>query len=272
VMLDGNLGLAGWQMDREQASPGETVSVVGYWQAAGSVQADYDGVLMLVGSNGVVVAEKAQRLGTPQYPSSAWGAGRPVRWVVRLPIPAAASSGAYVVKVALRDRFSGKMVGEPVAIGEVQVSGPSRVFTPPQAGMRVGTRFGSWAELYGADLSATTVSPGAALKVTLYWLALEEMPKSYTVFVHLIDAENRVWAQQDSIPQGGARPTTGWLPGEYIADAYTLQIKPDTPPGEYWIEVGLYDAADPSFPRLPVLGADGQITGDRVLLAKIAIR
>ncbi len=272
VMLDGNLGLAAWQMDREQASPGETVSVVGYWQAAGTVGADYDGVLMLVGSNGVVVAEKAQRLGTSQYPTSAWGAGRPVRWVARLPVPAAASPGAYVVKVALRDRLSRAVVGEPLVIGEVQVSGPARVFTPPQVGTRVGAQFGSWAELYGADVGATTVSPGGSLKVTLHWLALEEMPKSYTVFVHLIDAENRIWAQQDSIPQGGARPTTGWLPGEYIADAYTLHLKPETPPGEYWIEVGLYDASDPSFPRLPVLGPDGQPTGDRVLLAKIAVR
>lgn len=272
VMLDGNLGLVAWHVDRKQASPGETVSVVGYWQAAGTVQTDYDGVLTLVGENGVVVAERSVLLGTPQYPTSAWGAGRPVRWVARLPVPAAAAPGGYVVKVALRDRASGRVVGDSAAIAEVRVSGPPRVFTPPQVGMRVGTRFGAWVELYGADVAATTLRQGDSLKVTLHWLALEEMAKSYTVFVHLIDADNRVWTQQDSVPQGGARPTTGWLPGEYITDEYTLYVKPDTPPGEYWIEVGLYDAADPTFPRLPVLGADGQSVGDRVLLAKIGIR
>lgn len=272
VMLDGNLGLVAWQVDREEASPGETVSVVGYWQAAGPVQADYDGVLTLVGSNGIVIAEKAQRLGTPQYPTSAWGTGSPVRWVARLAIPAAASPGAYTLKVGLRDRADGKTVGGATVIGEVQVSGLSRVFTPPAVGMPVGARFATYAELYGADVSATTLSPGDSLQITLHWLAKDVMLTSYTTFVHLIDPENRIWAQQDSIPQGGARPTTGWLPGEYIADTYTLHIKPGTPSGEYWIEVGLYDAGDPSFPRLSVLGADGQPTDDRVLLAKIAIR
>ncbi len=270
--LGGNLNLVAWQVDREQASPGETVSVVGYWQAAGTVRADYDGVLTLVGSNGIVVAEKAMPLGTPQYPTSAWAASSPVRWVARLAIPAAASPGAYTLKVRLRDRADGRAVGDAATIGEIRVSGPPRVFTPPEVGLTVGARFDVYAELYGANVEPTAVAAGEPIRVTLFWHAAEEMPKSYTVFVHLIDAENRIWAQQDSIPQGGARPTTGWLPGEYIADTYTLQVKPDTPPGEYWIEVGLYDAGDPTFPRLRVLGAEGQPTGDRVLLAKIAIR
>ena len=272
VMLDGNLGLVAWQVDRQQASPGETVSIVGFWEAAGTVGADYDAAVALASADGTVVAEKVFPLGTSAYPTSAWGAGRPVRWVARVPVPAAVAPGTYVLKVALRDPKSGAAVGNSVPIGAVQVSRPARVFTPPQAQTIVSARFGVYAELYGADVGATVLSPGDALRITLYWLAREEMPKSYTVFVHLIDAGNRIWAQQDSIPQRGNRPTTGWLPGEYITDEYTLYVKPDTPPGEYWIEVGLYDAADPSFPRLPVLGADGQATGDRVLLAKIAIR
>ncbi|MBC7258203.1 MAG: glycosyltransferase family 39 protein [Chloroflexi bacterium] len=272
VILGGNLGLVAWQMDRQQASPGETVSIVAFWEAAGTVAADYDAAVALAGSDGAVVAEKVFSLGTSAYPTSAWGPGRPVRWVARVPVPAAVAPGTYVLKVALRERASGAAVGDSVPIGAVEVSGPARVFTPPQAQMIVSARFDIYAELYGADVEPTTVAAGEPIRVTLYWLAREEVPKSYTVFVHLIDAENRIWAQQDSIPQGGNRPTTGWLPGEYIADQYTLYVKPDTPPGEYWIEVGLYDAGDPAFPRLLVLGADGQATGDRVLLAKIAIR
>lgn len=272
VSLGGNLNLAAWHMDKERVSPGETVSIVGYWQAVGTVQADYDGVVTLVDGNGIAVAEKAQPLGTPQYPTSAWGTGGPVRWVARLAIPAAAAPGTYALKVALRERASGQDTGDAATVGTVQVSGPPRVFTPPPVSMRVGAQFGAYAELYGADVEPTTVATTGPIQITLYWHAREEMPKSYTAFVHLIDAENRIWAQQDSIPQGGARPTAGWLPGEYIADTYRLQGKPDTPPGEYWIEVGLYDASDPAFPRLPVLGADGQPVGDRVLLAKITIK
>jgi hypothetical protein len=46
--------------------------------------------------------------------------------------------------------------------------------------------------------------------------------------------------------------------------ALTIQLKPETPPGTYRLEVGLYDPA--TFARLPVSDAQGQSLGDRVLL------
>ena len=48
------------------------------------------------------------------------------------------------------------------------------------------------------------------------------------------------------------KPTQGWVTGEIITDPVTLAIPADLPPGEYPIEVGLYDAADPAFTRLPL--------------------
>ena len=47
-------------------------------------------------------------------------------------------------------------------------------------------------------------------------------------------------AQSDGIPANWTRPTTGWLPGEYITDAHTLTIPPDAPAGDYILYAGLY--------------------------------
>ena len=53
-----------------------------------------------------------------------------------------------------------------------------------------------------------------------------------------------------------------------MADTITLTIPVDLPPGRYPVEVGLYDAADPAFRRVPL--ADGE-TGDFIILTEIEV-
>jgi len=49
-----------------------------------------------------------------------------------------------------------------------------------------------------------------------------------------------------------------------------IVVKPDAPPGQFVIEVGMY--LPQSGQRLPVLDKSGQVQGDRVLLATVEIR
>ena len=100
--------------------------------------------------------------------------------------------------------------------------------------------------------------------LTLYWRAAGPGRLSWTVFAHLLDAENRVWGQHDGLPGAGKAPSTGWAEGEVVEDGHEIVVKPDAPAGDYEIEVGLYDGA--SGERLPL--AEG---GDRVILGKIRI-
>ncbi|MBU0702890.1 MAG: hypothetical protein KKC18_03405, partial [Chloroflexi bacterium] len=60
------------------------------------------------------------------------------------------------------------------------------------------------------------------------------------VFLHLTGPDGALVAQSDGIPADWTRPTTGWLPGEYITDARVLHIPPDAPPGDYMLSAGLY--------------------------------
>jgi hypothetical protein len=104
--------------------------------------------------------------------------------------------------------------------------------------------------------------------LVLYWQALSPLEVDYTVFTHLLDAEGRIQGQQDRMPVGGTRPTTTWLPGEIVADSYTIPLAPDAPPGRYWLEVGMYNLATGA--RLPVLGPDGvRVSQDRILLGTV---
>src|SRR5205814_9462806 len=98
--------------------------------------------------------------------------------------------------------------------------------------------------------------------ITLRWRARAPIAERYTVFIHVIDPSEYLWGQHDGEPGGGARSTNGWLPGEDIFDRHGLPILAGTPPGEYQIEIGLYDSG--SGARLPVLDAAGQPRGDRL--------
>jgi hypothetical protein len=85
----------------------------------------------------------------------------------------------------------------------------------------------------------------------LWWRARADLPESYKVFVHLLDANGLPRAQADVIPHNGARPTTSWLPGEIIADEIVLKIPADLPAGQYRLTTGLYGELDGKRLTLP---------------------
>lgn len=124
--------------------------------------------------------------------------------------------------------------------------------------------------LLGYSINATKLAPGDVLLLSLYWQSLTELDESYTVFTHLLDNENRIWAQMDSQPVSGTHPTSEWKAGEVVRDNYGLLIPSDTPSGQYVLEVGMY--LWPSMERLPVMDEEGvSVEDDRVVLGKVSV-
>ena len=128
-------------------------------------------------------------------------------------------------------------------------------------------------ELLGYDLSADQVRPGGILELILYWHALTELERDYTVFAHLLGESYNLasgsflWGQKDNMPLGGTYPTSRWLENEVVVDSYAIAVQPDAPPGLYRIEVGMYLLETGE--RLPVFDEEGQpMPKDRVLPEK----
>ncbi|HLG69266.1 MAG TPA: glycosyltransferase family 39 protein, partial [Chloroflexota bacterium] len=126
---------------------------------------------------------------------------------------------------------------------------------------------GNFAHLSGYTLTPPQVASGDVLQLGLKWQAVGPPPGNEKVFTHVIDAEGNIWAQRDSDPAGGARPTSWWKPGDRIEDNYGLLLLPGTPPGQYQLEVGMYDPAQPSR-RQPVTAGG---SGDRLLLGGVQV-
>jgi 4-amino-4-deoxy-L-arabinose transferase-like glycosyltransferase len=126
---------------------------------------------------------------------------------------------------------------------------------------RVEADFGSVIRLLGYDLETAVVEPGGQVGLTLYWEALAPTDRDYTMFVHLLGAEDLLVAQRDTLP-GLGRLSTTWLElGVRWADRYVLQV-PETAyaPDMAQIQVGVYDPATGA--RLPATGPDAALVGD----------
>jgi hypothetical protein len=95
--------------------------------------------------------------------------------------------------------------------------------------------------LQGYSLLAHPLAAGDIAQITLFWQAEQTPLRRYKAFVHVLDDQNNIVGQRDAEPGGGAYLTTLWQPSETIVDNYGVPLHPATPPGEYRVEVGLYD-------------------------------
>jgi len=124
--------------------------------------------------------------------------------------------------------------------------------------------------LEDARVSQMTYRPGDTVGLTLRWRAIQAIPASYKVFVHVLTLDfGAAVAQRDIEPMNGLRPTNSWSPGEIINDPHQVMIPPNTPAGTYQIRVGLYTPEG----RMPVVDAgQTQITDDTIFIVTIEVR
>ncbi len=161
-----------------------------------------------------------------------------------------------VAKVAIIDRqpnwFRVTSVGDEVAV----------------AGHASKVRFESGIALLGYDLPQATVCQVGELPLTLYWKASGPAAKNYSAFVHLVRPAEHTWGQDDRLNPGDI-PVTRWPADRYVRDAHRVPVLPGTPPGDYHIEVGLYESDTGR--RLFTLDENGTPVGQGVILPQ-AIR
>ena len=258
------LALLGYDLAGRTARPGEPLLLTLYWQAERRLTADYTARIRLRDAQGTLEMEEETGPGGEGHLTSAWQPGEILRDWHDLALPATLPTGDYTLELAV---LQGEKQTGIVDLGNLSVQGRPRRFQAPAVPQPMGLHLGTQAGFLGYGLSATTIQPGDAIGLTLYWQALDRTGVSYKVFVHLLAPDGQVWAQQDSPPGGGELATPGWMTGEYIEDPYTLVVAPDTPPGDYQIEVGMYDPD--TGVRLPVTQPDGSLTGDRILLPQV---
>ncbi len=122
---------------------------------------------------------------------------------------------------------------------------------------------------YEANVSGDVPDGERRLGVYLYWRVGAQIDRSLKVFVHVLNAEGQLIAQDDSLPVLWTYPTNQWQAGETVVDFHQLAIGADVLPGEYTLQAGLYDEA--SGVRVKTLDAGGQPVDDKIVLTTIHI-
>ena len=123
----------------------------------------------------------------------------------------------------------------------LNVVGPDRLFTAPLLTERLNSSMGNQMRLVGYSLAQSTYMPDDILDITLVWQSQNDASDYYHVFLHLLDVDGHLAAQSDGEPANWSRPTTGWLPGEFVSDQHTLKLPGDLPSGVYSLRTGLYN-------------------------------
>ncbi len=279
------IAILGYDLDRQVVRVGETLHLTLYLQALQKLDEYYMPFVHLalrpfdnLRTTRAQDAAHWYRFTTDsRFLTPFWEPGQVVAERYDITIPFGTEPGQYPLELGITSLSRGQELplssgGTTIELATVRIE-EGQTQPPSDIIKKALANFDSKILLEKARTKPTVVRPGEAIYVTLYWRTLQPIDECYTIFVHVIDSSNRIWGQKDFTPLGGSYPTFLWIPkwleGQVIDDRYIVILDPQTPPGEYWIEVGMYGIATTR--RLPIFDKELNLTGDRVILGSIYV-
>lgn len=245
---------------------GQPLAVTWGWRASSQPTQLYRAQLVWEDEDGEVAATSPILTLIPGYGTDQWRRGDVWKGTNLLTVPGRLKSGTYEVGIQLLDTTE-QPTGERLSIGNMSVTTPPRSFDPPNPDTDAEVTWQNGIRLLGYDLNDRRITQGEALEFTLYWQPESDLTASLTLFVHLVDQNGNIVAQQDQIPVRGSRPTTGWAPAEVVTDSLALYIAPDSAPGQYHLQIGWYNAATGERVRL-ITGVDYWLLPDTIRISR----
>ncbi len=221
----GPITLLGYNMDRDSARPGDDVYFTFLFRA-----------------ESLIPNPQSFNLLSFYYPTSQWKQGDIWRFQTKARIPADTDSAQY--------RFVLKSPDSSYELAPIKVVPIQRSFTAPAIQNKTSIRFNDVIELAGYNINGN--------QIDLIWKALGTPDQDLIAFVHIEDSSGKIIAQSDSIPANWARPTTGWVKGEYVVDTRTLPpLSNGGTPNPVAVYVGFADRSS------------GARFGDRAIIYKL---
>ncbi|MCI0474796.1 MAG: glycosyltransferase family 39 protein, partial [Anaerolineales bacterium] len=226
--VDGKRMLAA-RVNRTEMQPGDVFDIAIYsyvsdWQSARRAI-----FVHIVNSAEIIVAQRDSAIASGNWSALTYPALVADSLRVEIPITASAPDDWRVV-IGMYDLESRQRLGDPITIARL----PARVNNAPWQ-----FDFDGRATLLRAEIAPRVVSRGDAVRVILRWSAA---PPNYRVFIHALGSADRIWADTDAA-----------LAREM---EIVLRFAPDTPPGIYPLELGVYPI---NGDRVPVFDARNQL-------------
>jgi 4-amino-4-deoxy-L-arabinose transferase-like glycosyltransferase len=268
--------LLDYEVTPTSLEPGETLQVALTWQVASEMDRHWSIFVHVLDDDGIMVTQRDTYPGRGSLATGFLEEGLAWREEFLVPVP----EGAYTpnhatIVLGLYDEITGTRM--TLADGESNSAPLVGIDLKPPPNAEVpnplNINFGDQMQLVGFALSERSVSPGETITLELYWQGLEPLSTDYTVFAHVLGADNHIWAGHDSWPDSGEAPTSVWEPGLVIIDRHELTLDPATPPGVYEVEIGAYWVGEEdALTRLDRFDGDGRVMGDFLLLTSLSVQ
>jgi hypothetical protein len=245
------------------------------WRTESPLNRDWSIFVHLVTPDGVIVGQRDIYPGNGLLATSDLRDGETWQDNIAIYVPPAANAPTTLsIEAGWYDLSTGERMtlpdgSETYTVGTVEL-------LPRESNLDVSNpvsiNFDNQIELVGYDLSDLSPAAGEDVELTLYWRGLRDIDQDYVVFSHIIDpATSTIYAASDAQPANWSAPTSTWQLGSIIEDTHMLTVNPDTPPGIYELEIGLYQQTPDGFPRLRIVTPDGGMANDYVYLTRVRV-
>ncbi len=170
----------------------------------------------------------------PAYPAALWRAGHMYHIPVQVFVPLFNAASDYNLWLEIAD--SDEKIVYKAFLGQINVSTPTREFAQPPIDRVLNATWQNGIQLVGYRKRGGQLS--------LVWTTSTILKDDLRLFVHRLDDEGLIIDQHDEVPVNWTRPTTSWLPGEYITTTHVFEETRQAPV----LRVGFYDPV--SFARI----------------------
>jgi uncharacterized membrane protein len=226
---------------------GDTLFAKFYWQNQGMTPAD-DLFLQLVDANNYIWAEVVVTP-LPGFAEAALTNQQLVESQVALLVPIGTPPGDYFLRSGVYNRARQETLGYfTLATGGDKVTVTRPAGAPAAADVpiaqRLETKLSPQMSLLGFDLPDAMLQLSHPTWLTLYWQtqAGAAVGRDYVVAVQLLNPQGKEAAYWLGRPVLSGYPTTDWAAGEIVRDPWQLELPADVPPGDYTLQVALFDA------------------------------
>ncbi len=256
----------GFELEPNPPQPGAPVRVWIYYHALERMYPMYSSLLSVTDLAGNLIGEFKSFPGSRYFPTYRWyEIGNYYRDAYSFSLPADAPAGLYQLDLYwyeydLTTQKSNFDKEFHATLGTVRLGNLAAENIVHSQSSQVGESI----MFLGWRSDPQIIARGQVLNLDLFWRADHAVKESYSVFVHLVDADGQVVANADSAPASGLFPTNHWTPGEGVRDRHILKIPADLAPGNYTIEIGMYLPATNA--RLPI-GAS-----DKIILTQVKVK
>ncbi len=247
IDFDGSIRLLSAQLDTKHLTS-DWLPVTLCWEVLRVPEREPAYTVKLIDQAGIL-ADRTTLFGLGLRPRMRWQVGD--RWCETVELPVSGRdlppAHAYNVVLALLDArtYASDWPAMNAAGDDIDPLVLGRAYSPA-GDMRTSADdftetsivFPGLVALRGYALEGEIV-PGGTVALRLLWEVTGTTPDDWTQFIHM-SGDGMALSLADGTPRAGEYPTDAWSAGERIADAWSLRLPDDLPPGHYRIELGFY--------------------------------